>query len=412
MTEGENVMTERVVVVGGGVGGGTTALALRAAGFTGTITVVCADPHPPYSKPPLSKAVLRGERGPERSYLRPAKLWERQDVVLRVGQPATAVDGERREVELANGERLPYDALVLAPGSIPRRLPGAQPSERVLYLQTIEDAQRISQRLSGGGRLLVVGAGFVGAEVAASARAMGCEVTVLEAAPAPLSRLLPPVVGAWYAAMHRDRGVDLRLGCAVQAVEEHADGVTVTDAAGERYPVDAVLIAVGSVPDTSLAVAAGAAVGDGVLVDEYCRTTVPGIFAVGDVANFPNARMGGARMRVEHWQNAQHQAQAVGRTIAGVETPFAEVPWVWSEQYEVNLQITGLPEASDEVVWRGDPDAGAATAFLLRAGRLVAAVGLNSADDIQLARELIGHGVTPDRDVLRDVDGELVAASV
>lgn len=392
------------------MGGGTAALALRAAGFEGEVTVVCAEEHPPYSKPPLSKAVLRGEVGPERTHLRPARMWESKEIDLLLGRPATQIDTAARELELADGERLPYDALVLAPGSRPRTLPGADSDERIVNLGTIDDSLHLADRLAAGGRLLVIGAGFIGAEVASSARKLGCEVTVLEAAPAPLSRLLPPAVGAHYERMHLEQGVDLRLGCPVSAVAVEGDTVVVTDGLGGRHEAEVVLSAIGSVPQLELIEGAGLPVADGAVVDELCRTAVPEIFVVGDAANYPNAALGGRRVRIEHWQNAQHQAQAVAKTIAGTPTPFAEVPWVWSEQYDIQLQIAGIPAASDEVLWRGDPDAGPASALLLRDGRLAAVVGLDRPDDVQAVRGLIARGETPDRGLLTDADHELAAA--
>ncbi|MCW3001039.1 MAG: hypothetical protein JWQ20_337 [Conexibacter sp.] len=406
-----NVSTERpfekAVIVGGGVAGGTAALALRAAGFEGDVVVVCEEPHPPYSRPPLSKGVVRGEQAPEKTHLRPQKLWDTKGIELLVGRAVTEVDPVAHQVRLSDGEPLEYDRLLLATGGRARTLQGTSEREGVRVLRTIDDSLAVRDQLGQGRSIAIVGAGFVGAELAASAAAVGTAVTVFEAAPLPLARLLPAALGEVYAALHRDRGVDLRTGTGIAGVvDAPGGGLHVVDTDGRTVEADAVVVAVGLEADVDLATRAGLEVGNGILVDELCRTSAPDVFAAGDIANHPNPILG-RRVRIEHWQNAQHQAQAAARSMLGQGAPFAEVPWVWSDQYGVNLQVTGLPEPTDDVVLRGDPASLTFTAFLLRDGVLVAAVGLDAADDIRAARELIGRRVTPSAEELADTDLDL-----
>lgn len=383
---------------------------MRTKGFDGRILVIGDEEHPPYSRPPLSKALVRGEVEPERTHLRPATMWAKKDVEFVLGRACTQIDVAGRRVELSDGERLNYDALLLATGGRARTLPGQEAIPGVFVLRTIDDALAIRERLGPGRRLLIVGAGFVGAELAASAAAMGTEVTVLEAADVPLGRGLPRALGEIYGRMHRAHGVDIRVNAAVRSIAPRGSGLLTRTIAGHGHTSDTVVVAVGLSPELDLAEQAGLAVDNGVVVDEYCRTTAPGIFAAGDIANHPNPILG-HRVRVEHWQNAQHQSaiaahNMVARGPADYEL-FAEVPWVWSDQYEVNLQVAGRPLPNDDVVFRGDRESTEFSAMLLRDGVLVAAVGLNTADDVRAVRAVIGRGARPNPAALADTSVDI-----
>jgi 3-phenylpropionate/trans-cinnamate dioxygenase ferredoxin reductase subunit len=394
------------VIVGAGAAGATAALTLRSEGFEGRVVIVGDEEHPPYNRPPLSKAVVRGELEPDRAHLRPAKIWERKDVEMVLGRSVTEVAPERHAVRLSDGETLRYDKLLLATGGRARTLPDKSSLDQVHTLRTLDDALKIRELVCAGASLAIAGAGFIGAELAASAVAKGCQVTVFEPAPTPLSRALPASLGEVYARLHSDRGVDLRLGVGVARIVEDAGSVRVLDTSGATIHADAVVVAVGIEPDVALAGAAGLAIGDGVLVDERCRTSAPDVYAAGDVANHPNPLLG-RRLRVEHWQNAQHQAAAAARCMLGMDQPFAEVPWVWSDQYEFKLEIAGLADPGDDVVMRGDPESLDFTAFLLREGVLAAAVGVNRAEEVRIARRFIASRVTPPRDALADPSFDL-----
>ncbi len=404
-------MTRTHVIVGAGLAGGTAAMAMRTKGFDGRILVIGDEEHQPYSRPPLSKALVRGEIDPARTHLRPAAMWEKRDITFMLGRACVAVDVSAHQVELSDGERIRYDSLLIATGGRARTLPGQAEVPGLFVLRTIDDALAIHERLGEGKRLLIVGAGFVGAELAASAAALGTEVTVLEAAGVPLGRGLPPALGEMYGRMHRSHGVDIRVNSAVRNVVDSSAGLLTSTIDGTVHVSDTVVVAVGLVPELDLAERAGLAVDStfagGVMVDEYCRTSAPDVFAAGDIANHPNPILR-QRVRVEHWQNAQHQSVVAAHNM--VATPggyevFAEVPWVWSDQYEVNLQVAGRPLPTDDVVFRGDPASAGLTplsAMLLRAGVLVAAVGLNAADDVRAARAAIGRDVRPDPAALAD----------
>ena len=396
------------VIVGAGAAGATAALTLRSEGFEGHVVIVGEEEHPPYNRPPLSKAVVRGELEPDRTHLRPAKIWERKDIEMVLGRSVTEVAPERHAVRLSDGQTLRYDKLLLATGGRARTLPDTSSLDRVHTLRTLEEALKIREVVCAGASLAIAGAGFIGAELAASAVAKGCQVTVLEAAPLPLSRVLPASLGEVYARLHRDRGVDLKLGVGVARIVEEAGSVRILGTSGETIRADAVVVAIGIEPDVAIAGAAGLAIGDGVLVDERCRTSAPDIYAAGDVANHPNPLLG-RRLRVEHWQNAQHQAAAAARCMLGVDQPFAEVPWVWSDQYEFKLEIAGLADPGDDVVMRGDPESLDFTAFLLRDSVLAAAIGVNRAEEVRIARRLLASRAAPPPDALGDPSFDLGA---
>ena len=394
------------MIVGGGLAGATAALTLRRGGFDGRVVIVCAEEHPPYSRPPLSKAVVRGESPPEKTHLRPPRIWKSNQIELLSGVAGVSLDPGAHSLDLSDGTTLGYDKLLVATGGVARRLPGAVGVDTVQTLRTIEDALALREHLSRGRSLAVIGAGFIGAELAASAVMVGAPVTVLEALPLPLARVLPPFLGELYARLHRERGVDLRTGVGMARVQARRSGVTVSDADGNRVAADKVLVAIGIELDLHLAQNAGLETGDGIMVDQFCRTSAPDVFAAGDIANHPNPLLG-RRLRIEHWQHAQHQGAAAAWNMLDRAEPFAEVPWLWTEQYEFNLQIAGLPEPSDRIVLRGDADALDFVAFLVRDGRLAAVVGVNRPDEVRAGRTLIAQHASPSDAKLADPDFDL-----
>lgn len=393
-----------VVIVGAGLTAGAAAAGLREEGFDGRVVVVGEEPHPPYERPPLSKELLRGEQDRDAVFVRPRSWYEEQEVDLRLGIRAERLDPAGPAVELAGGERIAADAVLLATGGRPRVL--ADPSDRILYLRTIEDAERIRDHLRPGHRLVVVGGGFIGAEVAASARGMGADVTMLEMAAVPLEAVLGREIGEVYAAIHRDHGVDLRTEAVVSSVEESAGGVVVRTRDGEAVEGDAAVIGVGIVPADEVAREAGLEVGDGVVVDERCRTSAPGVFAAGDVARHHHPVFG-RPIRVEHFDNALRQGAAAARSMLGREEPYDHPHWFWSDQYDVNLQMAGHPGEWDRMVVRGSLGAWSFAAFYLREGVLVAALSVNRGRDVRRTMKLIGARARPDPDRLADEDVDL-----
>jgi 3-phenylpropionate/trans-cinnamate dioxygenase ferredoxin reductase component len=381
-----------VVVVGSGVAGASAAMTLRAEGFAGRVVLVGAEPELPYRRPPLSKEVLRGKQGPERIRLRPPTFYEEQAIELRPGVEAVALDPATREVALSSGETMGYDRLLLATGGRPRTLGAGPLPDGVSTLRSLADVAPLRARLVDGASLLVVGAGFVGAEVAASAVAMGCRVTMLEAAPTPLGRLLPPEVAAVYTALHRGRGVEVHTGVGVTGfARDGATGrVTATGTDGRHVTADAVVLAVGMEPACELAAGAGLAVDDGIVVDEFGETSAAGVYAAGDVANLPNLLLGG-RYRGEHWQQAQNHGTVVARNLLGAARAFDEVPWCWSEQYGVNLQVAGWPRADDDIELLGDLAGLDFVAVHRRDGRLTGAVAVNRAAQLRVLRAQIAQ---------------------
>ncbi|HEY0911673.1 MAG TPA: FAD-dependent oxidoreductase, partial [Bradyrhizobium sp.] len=347
MNEVRNPSLEQaVVIIGSGQAGGRAAEALRLGGHRGSITMIGEESHPPYERPALSKGFLKDAKLEQVAWVRPAAWYTQSGVTLMRGRKAVRIDRAQRAVELDDCSRIGYETLLLTTGTRarPLLLQGAD-HPRVSYLRTIEDSQRLEKSLGGGAHIVVIGAGFIGMEVAAAARLRGCAVTVLELADVPMARGLPPLLGAAYADLHRARGVDVRTSISVQRITDENGRARVHTDSGE-FLADAVLIGIGVVPNVDLAQAAGLEIANGVVVDEYGRTTDSRIYAAGDVTSHFNPLLG-RRVRLESWQNAQNQAIAVARNILGAAKPYAEVPWFWSDQYDWNLQIAGIPQTGD-----------------------------------------------------------------
>lgn len=399
-------MTRPFVVVGANLAGGRAVEALREAGYDGRLILVGEEPDRPYERPPLSKDLLRGETAPDAVFLREASFYESHDVELRLGVRAIGLDPEGT-LTLDDGDAIGFERCLLATGGQVRRLeaPGAD-LEGVRYLRTLRDATGLADDLARTPRVVVVGAGFIGAEVAASARTLGCEVTIIEIAPLPLGRVLGEDLARAFADLHRDHGVDLRLGEGVERFEGTGRVEAVVGSSGTRYPADLVVVGVGITPNTELAAEAGIECDDGIVVDERCRTSAPRVFAAGDVARWPDAFSGGP-VRVEHYQNAQNQGAHAGRAMLGAEEPYRDLPWFWSDQYDVNLQMLGHPDDDAERVVRGSIPDRDATVFWLRGPRVVAAVALNRPRDIAAARRLVQRGIDVDPQALTDEDTDL-----
>lgn len=393
---------DRIVVVGGSLAGLRAVEALRRKGFGGSITLVGEETRTPYDRPPLSKEVLRGEWAPDRVELR-RKGYQDLDVVLELGRPAVRLDASSRSIELAGGARVAYDGLVLACGARPRRLPNQPDIKGVFLLRTLDDALAMRTALAERPRVVVVGAGFIGSEVAASCANLGLAVTVLEALAVPLEHSLGARLGEVLASLHRKNGVDLRCGAVVRAIEGDGRVERVVLADGSVVPCEFVCVGIGVAPCTGWLEGSGVELGDGVSCDATCAASLPNVVAAGDVANWYNPLFG-ERMRVEHWTNAGDQARhAVDTLLAspGEAKPFESVPIFWSDQYQTNIQGVGRPKAGDDmVICHGDVESGTFTALYGRGGRLVGAVTFQQPTRAFQYRKLIAERA-PWEDVVR-----------
>ena len=382
-----------VVIIGAGQAGIQVALSLRQLGHDGRIVLLGAEHHPPYQRPPLSKAYLKGETTQDQLILRPADALASMGIELHAGQPALSIDRAARRVA-CHGSTFHYDRLVLATGTRPRLLavPGSK-LQGVLTLRVIEDADRLRTALEHARNIAIIGGGFIGLEVAATVRAKGKPVTVIEAAPRVMARAVAPQVSAWFEAMHRDMGTDLRCGAGVSALsgQDHVETVELMD--GNRIGADLVLVGVGAVPNVDLAEAAGLPCPNGIATDAQGRTADPNIFAAGDCALTPSHWAGGP-IRLESVQNANDQAKIVAAVIMGQDVTYDAVPWFWSDQGSAKLQTTGLPIGTDAHVLRGDPQEGRFTVFHLRDGSVIAADSVNAPADHMLSRRLVAARAT------------------
>ena len=404
---------ERIVVVGASMAGASAVETLRRAGYAGAITLIGAEPHLPYERPPLSKGVLTGTAVPESVFLRDAAFYAQQAIQLRLGTRAVALDVAGRAVSLPDGERIAFDRLLIATGGVPRHLsvPGAD-LPGVVYLRTLDDALALAAELQAlaesGARLVVVGAGFIGSEVAAAARTRGVAVTMLDVLPVPLDRALGPRLGAIYAEIHRAHGVDLRLGESVAALRGRERVEEVVTERDETIACGLVVVGIGMRPADDWLLDAGVTLHDGVLVDAYCESSVPGIFAAGDVARWPLPPEG-ARVRLEHYDNALRQGEAAARNMLGARLPYAPVPYFWSDQYDLKLQMVGHAPGWDDVVLRGEPASGSFAAFYVVAGAPHAAVAVNRTRELVTLRKLVAARTPVDAALLADEQTPLKA---
>ena len=371
---------ERFVIIGASLAGASAAAALREGGFDGTVELIGAEPQLPYNRPPLSKGYLRGQDRFEDQLVNPADYYAQHEVNLRLGVRATSVDPQRRVVSLERGEEVPYDRLLVATGGRNRSLttPGAD-LPGIFQLRTVEDCDRIRAVARSGARAVVIGLGFIGSEVSASLRQMGLAVTAIEGQPVPLARVLGVEVGAVLGEIHREKGVELVMEDAVAAFEGAGRVERVRTKRGRILACDLVVAGIGIVPNSELLAGAGAAVDNGVLVDALCRTSLPDVFAAGDVANHLHPLFG--RLRVEHWNNGFQQWRAATRTMLGGTQPYDYVHSFWSDQYEHLIEYVGFAARWDRVVFRGDPDSRKFLGFFLQDGTLRAAMGLNRGGD-------------------------------
>ncbi len=392
------------VIVGASLAGAKAAETLRQEGFDGRVVLIGAERERPYERPPLSKDYLRGEVGREKVYVHDEGFYAEHEIELRLGRTATALDTSRGELTLDDGERLRYDRLLLATGAEPRPLtiPGAE-LDGVLYLRSVEDSDALRARLDQGGAVVVVGAGWIGAEVAASARQRGLDVTVVEPAAVPLARVLGAELGAVYRDIHTDHGTRMLMQTGVERFEGDKVVERVHTSDGRDLECDFVVVGVGVNPRVGLAEQAGLAVDNGILVDDHLQTSVPGVFAAGDVANAHHPFYG-QRIRVEHWANALHQGPAAARNMLGGADAFERLPYFFSDQYEVGMEYSGYARGWDRVVLRGDPASREFIAFWLVEDRVVAAMNVNVWDVSDPIRNLIGERVRVDDRHLADPD--------
>ena len=402
------LISDTFVIVGAGLAGAKAAETLRTEGFEGRVILVGDEPERPYERPPLSKGYLRGEVPRDKAYVHHEAFYEEHDIELLTGSAVTGIDTAASEVVLPGNQRLRFDRLLLTTGAAPRRLtvPGADLDD-VHVLRNLRDADALRERLEAGGTAVVVGAGWIGAEVAASARQKGLDVTVVAPASVPLERVMGPQVGAIYRDLHLDHGVTFALGTGVDAFEGHNRVEAVRTSDGRMIGCDIAIVGVGVRPNTALAERACLAVDNGVVVDEQLRSSVPTVFAAGDVANAYHP-LYGRHLRVEHWANALHQGPAAARSMLGAGKPYARVPYFYSDQYELGMEYSGLAQGSDEVVFRGDPASREFIAFWLHEGAVAAAMNANVWDVTSALQELIRSGAQVDRARLADPHVALV----
>jgi 3-phenylpropionate/trans-cinnamate dioxygenase ferredoxin reductase subunit len=396
-----------MVIVGAGECGIRAAMALREQGYAGPVTLIGDEAHLPYERPPLSKHALVSEGDPLPKTIASAETLQARTIACRTRTPAIGIDRKAKAVQLADGSAVAYDKLLLATGAVPRRLPLAgENTKRIVTLRTFDDALAIRAALHAGSRLAVIGGGFIGLELAASARQRGASVTVIEALPRILSRAVPEEHARVIAARHLAEGVDLRCGMGVTAIRETTGAVEIGLSDGATVAADLLVIGIGALPVTALAERAGLAIDNGIAVDERLRTSDPDIYAAGDCCSFPLAVYGGRRVRLESWRNAQDQGNLAARNMLGAGERVTAVPWFWTDQYDLVFQVAGLPDQGSAMVRRDLGDGAFILFHVDAAGRLMAASGIGRgnivARDIRLAEMLIAKRAAPDPKALAD----------
>lgn len=408
-------MPSGAVIVGTGQAGFQTAASLRTEGYQEKIILIGKEPHIPYQRPPLSKGFQLGQQDFESIELRPANFYQDHGIDLITGKSVKAIDRQKQQVTLESGERFPYDKLVLAVGARNRALAlkGAELSG-VLYLRSLEEAVVVKKRLKSAQELVVIGGGFIGLELAAVACALGKSVTILEALPRLMSRAVAPIISDFFRDLHESKGVKVVCGASVTEITGsggRARGVLLSD--GRAYPADLVLVGVGVAPNNELALDAGLRISNGIAVNEHLRTDDDNIFAIGDCAEHP-CEFAGARIRLESVQNAADQAQCVAAAIAGRPNVYRALPWFWTDQFEIKLQMAGISNGHDSVVARGNVESRKLSVFYFKAGRLIAIDSINRPLDHMMGRKLIANGVglTPAQAADESADLKQIASSI
>jgi 3-phenylpropionate/trans-cinnamate dioxygenase ferredoxin reductase subunit len=396
-----NDSAAKIVIVGAGHAGGTAAALLRQYGYGGPIVLLGEEPIPPYQRPPLSKAWLKGEADEDALTLKPASFYAEHDIDLRMGVRVTAIRRADKAVALEGGETVPYDILILATGAHARRLttPGADLAG-ILELRSAADAETLKAALAPGKHLAVIGGGYIGLEVAASGRALGADVTVIELQPRVLARVAAEPLSQFFQAYHQARGVKFELGAGVDAIEGaggHVTGVRLSD--GRLIACDVVLVGVGAVPNDAIAREAGLDCANGVVVDLDARTSDPSIFAIGDVSHRPMP-LYDRMFRLESVPNALEQAKQAACAITGRPAPAGETPWFWSDQYDLKMQIAGMPFDADHILVRGDPASAKFAVFHLKGDQIQAVEAVNAAPEFMAGKQLIGSRKPVARDKL------------
>lgn len=366
-----------IVVVGGGLAGAKAVEALREQGYAGRLVLLAREDRLPYERPPLSKGYLQSGEGLDEATIHPQQWYAEHHVDLRTAVSANAIDPSQRHVVVSTGEAIGYDELLLATGATPRRVdvPGAD-LDGVLYLRTVLDSDRLREAFTDGAKVVIVGGGWIGLETAAAARQAGATVTVLEALDLPLVRVLGPRMAAMFAELHREHGVDLRTGVTVEAIEGETQVTGIRLGSGESIPADVVVIGIGAVPSVELAEHAGLRVDNGVITDEHGRTSDEHIYAVGDVARYPDASLG-EDTRVEHWANALNHPASVAASMLGKDAAYDELPYFFTDQYDLGMEFIGHAAPEDDVVVRGDETGRELIAFWVRDGRVRAGMNVN-----------------------------------
>lgn len=396
-----------VVIVGAGHGGAQTAIALRQGGFSGAVAIVGDELELPYERPPLSKEYFAGERDATRIRIRPEAFWADKDITLLLGHRVARVDPVEHAVWTAEGTRIGYGKLVWATGGRPRPLPYHNPrAENLLYIRTLADADRLKALSDKAERVVIIGGGYIGLEAAAVLRKAGKSVVLLEMLDRVLARAAGEEMARFVESEHRRRGVDLRLGTTVEALEGDDQITGVRLVGGELIPCDFVVAGIGIIPAVEELAEAGAATGNGVLVDEHCRTTLDDIYAIGDCAAHRNRHAEFATIRLESVQNASDMATVVAKDIVGQGQPYGAIPWFWSNQYDLRIQTIGLSVGHDDTIFRGDMETRSFAVIYLRGGRIVALDCVNATKDYVQGKALILAGKratsASDRELLAD----------
>ena len=401
-------MTRRIVIAGAGHAAGQAVATLRQKQWPGEIVLVGEEPWLPYQRPPLSKKFLAGELPAERLYVKPPAFYEHPSITLKLETRVQRIDRAARSLVLSDGGTLTYEVLILSLGARARRLPPLPGGELsgIHYLRNVQDVQQIQQGLVEGRQLVIIGAGYIGLEVAAVARKLGLKVTVVELQDRVMKRVVAPAVSSFYEREHREHGVELllRTGIAGFSGQGQVNGVILAD--GTRLPADLVVTGIGIVPNTELAAAAGLEVSDGIVVDERCRTSDENVYAVGDCTMHPN-RLIGRSIRLESVQNALEQARTAAANVCGEDSRYAEIPWFWSDQYDLKLQIAGLSQGYDNAVVRGTPDDRSFSCAYFSGDRLIALDAVNNPRDFLQSKKLIAERARLDIGRLTDIGTEL-----